>query len=49
MINYKKARKDFEKDGYLIIKNFYSKKKCNVLTISANTYKDKSDNNPPQS
>ena len=38
MINYKKARIDFEKDGYLIIKNFYSKKKCNFFLKKIKKY-----------
>lgn len=38
MINYKKARKDFEKDGYLIIKNFYSKKKSNFFLKKIKKY-----------
>jgi len=31
MINYNKIRKNFETNGYMVIKNFLSKKKCNVF------------------
>ena len=31
MINYKKIKKAFEKNGYLILKNFYHKKKCDIF------------------
>ena len=38
MIDYKKNRQNFEKNGYLIIKNFYSKKKCNVFLKKITKY-----------
>ena len=40
MINYKKIRKDFEEDGYTIIRNFYSKKKCDVFLKKVKKYAD---------
>ena len=38
MINYKKVRKDFEEEGYSIIKNFYPKKKCNIFLKKIKKY-----------
>ena len=38
MIDYKKNKQNFEKNGYLIIKNFYSKKKCNVFLKKITKY-----------
>ena len=38
MINYKKVRKDFEEEVYIIIKNFYSKKNCNFFLKKIKKY-----------
>ena len=40
MINYKEIRKDFEEDGYTIIRDFYSKKKCDVFLKKVKKYAD---------
>ena len=38
MINYKKVKKDFEEEGYSIIKNFYPEKKCNIFLKKIKKY-----------
>ena len=38
MIDYKKNKQNFENNGYLIIKNFYSKKKCNFFLKKITKY-----------
>jgi len=41
MTNYKKIKKEFEENGYVIIKSFYPKKKCNFFLKKIKLYSDK--------